>query len=190
MNWKAILCGLCVALSATGCGGGRGDSFVGIPSDDPTTAVLNGEREMNEDLVFENTGRVVGFYSNVYQDSKNRSKADIKTLAEQVFDKVDILRIDALDPTLDPDYKASGATDPLLTNPDGTLVNQRVFTYVAFRFRSTGVQHTIIIRGQYQWVNEKGAWRISNSDEGVLDRLQARINGENVSITPEDSIVR
>jgi hypothetical protein len=153
---------------------------------------------MNGNIVFENSARLMGYYSNVYLDDQNRSKEDIQKIATDVFRQVDFLRVDALDPTLDPKYQSQSSTtgtttsttgttdqqedEPIRLNPDGTLLRQRVYTHIVYRSKTTHEETHVIVRGIYIWANEKGAWRIISAELGTLDAIRAYLAGDATAI--------
>lgn len=194
MNWKAGLLALLAVTALTGCGGGSGDSAIGVPTAQASDEVIVRERDMNGNITFENNSRLMGYYSNVYHDDLSRNKEQIKAIAEDVFKQVDFLRVDALDPTLDPKYNpqtTTGSTtgtgageqdDPIRVNPDGTLVRQRVYTHIVMGNKTTHQEIAVIIRGIYIWANEKGAWRIISADHGTIDSIRGFLAGETDAI--------
>ena len=192
MYWKTTLAVFLATATLAGCGGGHNDG-IGYPDPSAMTTILEIERRMNVEIANENTGRLMDAYSNIYLDSESLTKADIRRAIEETFKDVEIIRVDALDPTLDPKYSTqagaggsgssggSGQTEadtPVRTNPAGTVLYQRVFTYIVYRDRKTAQQNALVIRGYYNWVNERGVWRLIATEGGALKTLRAYRSGD------------
>jgi ketosteroid isomerase-like protein len=162
MNWKAVLCALCVSVSVAGCGGGGGgggSDFVPTPSSDPIAAVRVREAALGNAIASKDINRIMGFYSESYSDNRGNSKADIRDNYVAFFQAADIV-------------STTTTINDLYTIADNGNVISGSAGSLTFRIKDTGEIFTINAVSASAWRNENGTWRILSSQSD----LQAMMN--------------
>jgi ketosteroid isomerase-like protein len=158
MNWKAVLCALCVSVSVAGCGGGGGgggDQPIPQPGNELSTDAVRGRlHSFAQALISDNLNSIMSFYSESFLSVDGATKSDVRASLVESQKTVDVIGILFLDENYG-------------VGEGGSVVSTFQWSLTG-KAKDSDETASVRFTGAYGWRNENGTWRIVTGTVGDI----------------------